>query len=99
MNTSDFMKTIDIDSEVINDRFRYIFEQDLIDELLMSKRMYHFENESMIMDIGDVINHIPLLINGSIKVMRQDEWRNGWQSMRHGADLFLIVFKSVLMNY
>lgn len=67
------MKTIAVDSNIINERFRYIFEQGLINELLESNKMYHFDSGSMIMDIGDVINQIPLVINGSIKVIRQDE--------------------------
>jgi CRP/FNR family transcriptional regulator len=67
------MRTINIDSDVISERFRYIFEQDLLEELKLMKGMHRFESETMIMDIGDVISHIPIVINGSIKVLRQDD--------------------------
>ncbi|HNT80589.1 MAG TPA: Crp/Fnr family transcriptional regulator [Bacteroidia bacterium] len=60
--------------ELSVERIRSIFpdlnEQELIDELLQSEKIYSFAEGSTIIESGQYIKHIPLVLSGTIKVMR-----------------------------
>ncbi len=79
------MKTIKLDTSLINERFEYIFERELLNEIALNRTFNQFEPESHIMDIGDAISHIPLVLSGSIKVLREDE---------DGSELLLYYLES-----
>ena len=49
------------------------FEQPLIDEILEMGRLVEVPAGETIMDIGQYIKNIPLLLSGAIKVLREDE--------------------------
>lgn len=49
------------------------FEQPLIDEILEVGRLIEVPAGETIMDIGQYIKNIPLLLSGAIKVLREDE--------------------------
>ncbi|MCR9226064.1 MAG: Crp/Fnr family transcriptional regulator [Flavobacteriaceae bacterium] len=49
------------------------FEQSLIDEILQEGRLMEVPAGETIMDIGQYIRSIPLLLSGAIKVLREDE--------------------------
>jgi len=49
------------------------FEQPLIDEILEVGRLVEVPAGETIMDIGQYIKNIPLLLSGAIKVLREDE--------------------------
>ena len=49
------------------------FEQPLIDEILEEGRLMEVPAGETIMDIGQYIRSIPLLLSGAIKVLREDE--------------------------
>jgi CRP/FNR family transcriptional regulator len=57
-------------------QFPYFFEEDLKKEILAKSRVREAEVGEIIMDIGQVIEHIPLVIKGSIKVNREDQEGN-----------------------
>ena len=54
-------------------RFQYMFEPELINEMCRFGNFKRFENDSIIMDMGETVTHIPLVLSGSIKVMTEDE--------------------------
>lgn len=54
-------------------RFQYMFEPELIDEMCHYGIIRKFDADFTIMDIGQSITHMPLVINGSIKVMTEDK--------------------------
>ena len=49
------------------------FEQSLIEEILQEGRLMEVPAGETIMDIGQYIRSIPLLLSGAIKVLREDE--------------------------
>lgn len=49
------------------------FEKPLIDEILQEGRLMEVPAGETIMDIGQYIRSIPLLLSGAIKVLREDE--------------------------
>jgi CRP/FNR family transcriptional regulator len=60
----------------LHDRFQYLFEEELIDEICRYGQAKTFEADSMLIDIGDTITHMPLVISGSVKIMTEDEDEN-----------------------
>ncbi|HRO07645.1 MAG TPA: Crp/Fnr family transcriptional regulator [Saprospiraceae bacterium] len=55
------------------EKFQYLFEEDLINEICKNSSLKKFKEDVLILDIGDKMTHIPLVVNGSVKVMREDE--------------------------
>ena len=53
--------------------FSNYFEQPLIDEILEVGKLMEIPAGETIMDIGQYIRSIPLLLSGAIKVLREDE--------------------------
>lgn len=53
--------------------FGYLFEQDLIDEIAKVGVSRNFNAEATIIELGDFIKSMPLLISGAIKILREDE--------------------------
>lgn len=62
--------------ENLKSRFQYLFEEELIDEICRYGQSKNFKADSMLIDIGDTITHMPLVINGSVKIMTEDEDEN-----------------------
>jgi len=59
--------------EKLNDYFTHIFEKELIDEIVeigMHRIIYEGE---MLIDIGDKMTHVPLILDGAIKIIREDQ--------------------------
>ena len=69
MNTQS-ANTIDIDS------FPIFFEDGLKKELNSVSKRFTLPAGEIIMDIGQSIDHIPLVLEGSIKILREDEEGN-----------------------
>jgi len=53
--------------------FGYLFEQDLIDEIAKVGISRNFIADTTIIELGDFIKSMPLLISGAIKILREDE--------------------------
>jgi CRP/FNR family transcriptional regulator len=60
--------------------FGYLFEDDLISEIKELGVPREFKENSTIIEVGDYIKSMPLLISGAIKILREDE---------HGEELVL----------
>lgn len=60
----------------LHDRFQYLFEEELIDDICRYGKTKTFEADSMLIDIGDTITHMPLVVSGSVKIMTEDEEEN-----------------------
>lgn len=59
--------------EKLQKRFKYVFEDSLLDEIAKIGIYAVYDKGSILVDIGDNMTHIPLIINGLVKVMREDE--------------------------
>ena len=59
--------------EQLHARFQYLFEEELINEICQAGELKSIPEDSIIMDIGQAITHMPLIVSGSLKVMTEDE--------------------------
>ena len=59
--------------EQLSDKFQYLFEKDLIKELCHYGQLRHYKEEDLLMEIGQTITHIPIILSGSIKIMTEDK--------------------------
>lgn len=57
----------------IYEHFSYLFEADLINEICTNGQLRRFNEDDVLIDIGDVITHMPLVVSGSIKIMTEDK--------------------------
>lgn len=58
------------------DSFPITFDDDLKKEIRQYARPHRLPAGEIIMDIGQVIDHIPLVMKGTIKIMREDDEGN-----------------------
>ncbi|WP_340154442.1 Crp/Fnr family transcriptional regulator [uncultured Winogradskyella sp.] len=65
--------------------FNYLFDPELIDKIANVAFLKTFQKADIIIDIGQDLNYIPLLISGNIKVLREDD---------NGDELLLYVLES-----
>jgi CRP/FNR family transcriptional regulator len=59
--------------ELLQEKFKNIFEKELLDELQAIGKPVNVKAGDIIMDTGQYIKFIPLLLSGSIKIIRQDD--------------------------
>jgi CRP/FNR family transcriptional regulator len=57
----------------IEDKFNSIFEPDLIREIETKSKVLKVKGGDVILDIGQTVRSIPIIIEGSVKVTRMDE--------------------------
>lgn len=49
-----------------------IFEEQLLDEIAQVAKFYEFKEGDILIDFGDYIKNMPLLLTGAIKILRED---------------------------
>lgn len=59
--------------EILTESYGYIFEEALIDEIVKVASFKEFKADDYLIEIGDYIKTMPLLVNGAIKILREDE--------------------------
>lgn len=59
--------------ELLREQFGHIFEEELLQEIKNIGVLKEVKEGEMLMDIGNYVTAMPLLISGAIKVMREDE--------------------------
>lgn len=57
----------------LHEHFGKIFETRLINEIAQCGVYKTYEKGEMLLDIGDEMTHIPLIFNGLVKIMREDQ--------------------------
>ncbi|NRD22988.1 Crp/Fnr family transcriptional regulator [Winogradskyella litoriviva] len=65
--------------------FNYLFDTEIIDNIANVAFLKTFKKADIIIDIGQDLNYIPLLISGTIKVLREDH---------NGDELLLYVLET-----
>jgi CRP/FNR family transcriptional regulator len=58
--------------ELIKETYGYVFEDKLIDEIAEASLLRDFKEGDILIDFGDSIRKMPLLISGAIKILRED---------------------------
>lgn len=69
----------------IIDLFSPVFEDELIQELLSVGKIEKFEEGAIVIDMNEPISRIPLMLEGSIKIMREDD---------EGKEMFLYYIEA-----
>ena len=59
--------------ELLQQKFNHILNEGLIDEIFQSGAFREFKKDDIIIDINQTLKHIPLLLKGSIKILREDD--------------------------
>ncbi|WP_179351668.1 Crp/Fnr family transcriptional regulator [Winogradskyella vidalii] len=72
-------------SKALLEPFNYLFDSEIIDSIANVAFIKTFKKADIIIDIGQELNYIPLLIKGNIKVLREDD---------NGDELLLYVLES-----
>lgn len=62
--------------EALHEKFQYLLEDDLIREICQFGQLNKYRPDTTIIDIGEKINAMPLIVSGAIKVMTEDEEGN-----------------------
>lgn len=58
--------------EAVDKNYGFIFDPELVDEIARYGEIISVPAGEIFMDLGQKITHMPLLISGSVKVMRED---------------------------
>ena len=58
--------------EKLNEFYGFVFEPKLIDEIVELGKYKKIEENELLLDIGDNFKHIPLMLNGAIKISREN---------------------------
>jgi len=70
------MKKVDWNNEyesAFKSRFGFLFSDALLNEIRNSGRLIEVAEGNIIMDLGDTMHHMPILLDGAIKVLREDD--------------------------
>ncbi|WP_457616283.1 Crp/Fnr family transcriptional regulator [Lutibacter sp.] len=59
--------------EKLNSYFSYVFEDELLDEIVQVGTYKKLRENELLVDLGDQIKGVPLLLNGAIKIVREDK--------------------------
>lgn len=57
----------------LKERFEFLFEPELINEICRNGQLKSFEDHTTLMEIGQTITHMPLIISGSVKILTEDK--------------------------
>jgi CRP/FNR family transcriptional regulator len=59
--------------DILDQAYSYIFEEALLDEIAKVTVYKEFKADDYLIEIGDYIKTMPLLLTGAIKILREDE--------------------------
>ncbi len=59
--------------KILQQQYGYLFEEELLAEIEANGIYKKIAKGTTIMDIGEPITHMPLLLNGAIKILREDD--------------------------
>lgn len=59
--------------EKLSDYYSSIFEEELIDEIVKVGHFDKIKSGELLIDIGDDMTHIPLILNGIVKIIRKEK--------------------------
>ncbi len=59
-------------AQLLNERYQYVFEAEVIEEIIRNAVFQKIDTGVIIMDIGDNITHMPLILEGAVKIVDED---------------------------
>ena len=69
----------------LHEKFQYLFEPKLINEICSKGELKSFKTDTNLMEVGMVITHMPLVISGSVKILTED--KNGNELLLYYLEL------------
>ncbi len=57
----------------LQDYYRIVFEPELLLEIEKYGNLVTIKKDELLIDVGSVITHVPLLLNGAVKIVREDK--------------------------
>jgi len=60
--------------EKLNDYYALFFEKELIDEIVVSGMLRTVKCGEILIDIGENMTHVPLILDGAVKIIREDSF-------------------------
>jgi CRP/FNR family transcriptional regulator len=58
--------------DLLKETYGFVFEDQLMEEITSVSKLHVFKEGDILIDFGDYIKRMPLLINGAIKILRED---------------------------
>ncbi len=62
--------------EKLLERYEYVFEKELLDEISTVGQFRKINKDVPMIDIGDKLTHIPLILEGAVRIMGEDDKEN-----------------------
>ncbi|WP_177763697.1 Crp/Fnr family transcriptional regulator [Flavobacterium sp. I3-2] len=59
--------------QLLESYFNSVFEADLINEMVELGTFKSFKANDILIDLDDLISHMPIVVNGAIRIMREDD--------------------------
>jgi CRP/FNR family transcriptional regulator len=59
--------------ELLKNSLGYILEEELVNEIINNSQLKEIEQDKVIVNVGDELNNIPIVLEGSIKISRENE--------------------------
>ncbi|WCL82709.1 Crp/Fnr family transcriptional regulator [Saprospira sp. CCB-QB6] len=90
---------MELTTHLVRKSFPLLTELELQNEIVASSTLKSFEANEMLMDYGDYIRYVPLVIEGSVKVLRQSEDGNElFLYYLNGGDTCAMAFTCCMMR-
>ncbi|MEJ6582462.1 MAG: Crp/Fnr family transcriptional regulator [Crocinitomicaceae bacterium] len=67
------MKVLDSQKQLVIDRIGFLFEEELLKEILSVGKIQKFKSDEIIIDVDQNIEFMPFILEGSLKVSREAE--------------------------
>jgi CRP/FNR family transcriptional regulator len=75
--------------EKLTEYFSQVFEEELIDEIVKVGYLDKFKAGDVMIDIGDDMTHIPLILSGAVKIIRRNK-ENDIENEKDGMVLYFL---------
>ena len=62
-----------LDKSLLQNYFNSLFEEELLNEIASAGQLKSFKENEIIIDLDQTISHMPLLLHGAIRIMRDDD--------------------------
>ena len=57
----------------LQDYYSFIFEKELLHEIIQFGHLVTLKKDDLLIDVGSAITSVPLLLNGAVKIVREDK--------------------------
>jgi len=64
--------------EKLNDYYSFVFEKELIEEIVNVGFVDKYKSGEVLINIGQNMTHIPLILKGAVKIIRQEKKVMNW---------------------